>query len=180
MSARFAIGRNSLWSLGRAFIACGLIGLGCAATQLGATTADLTQGRGQSEQGSKVFADNCAKCHGQRGEGVGNAPDVLGPGALPEYPRNTVSSSDPALSDPQMLQLEAQARPAGAAWRDPFRTAQDLFSFTSTHMPKEHVADLKPAEQWAVVSFMLAVQGANLPAGGIGPANAGSIQIPRR
>ncbi len=180
MSAGFAIGRNSPWSLGQVFVTCGLIGLGCAATQLGATTADLAQGSGQSEQGARLFANNCAKCHGQRGEGIGSAPDVLGPGALPEYPRNTVNTSDPALSDPQMRQLEAQARTAGAAWRDLFRTAQDLFNFTSTHMPKEHVADLKPAEQWAVVSFMLAVQGASLPAGGIGPANASSIQIPRR
>jgi mono/diheme cytochrome c family protein len=175
-----AHGRTLLSQIGGAFIVSGLIAVGCAAVQLGATPADITQARSQSEKGATVFANECAKCHGQRGEGIGNAPDVLGPSALPQYPRSTVNTSDPALSDPQMLQLEAQARPSGASWRDPFRTAQDLFNFTSTHMPKGHAADLKPMDHWAVVSFMLAVQGATLPAGGIGPANAGSVQIPRR
>jgi mono/diheme cytochrome c family protein len=179
MSARIAHDRTSLSLVGNAFLVCGLIGIGCAVTQLGATPADLAQARGQSEKGANIFASECAKCHGQRGEGIGSAPAILGPGALPEYPRDSVSSN-PGLSDPQLLQIQAQARPAGSAWRDSFRSAQDLFNFTSTHMPKGHVGDLKPPEQWAVVSFMLAAQGATLPAGGIGPANASSIQISRR
>ncbi len=165
--------------IGGALSVCGLVVLGCAATQLGATPADLAQARGQSAKGANVFASECAKCHGQRGEGIGNTPAVLGPGALPEYPRSTVSSGDPGLNDPQLLQIEAQARPAGAAWRDPFRNAQDLFDFTNTHMPKGRAGAVSPDDNWALVSFMLAVQGASVPAGGIGPANASSIQIPR-
>jgi hypothetical protein len=175
-----AHGRRFVSRIAGGFVVGGVVGLGCAATQLGATPAEIAQASGQAEKGASVFAGECAKCHGQRGEGIGNAPDVLGPTALPEYPRNTVNTSDPALSDPQMLQLEAQARPSGAAWRDPFRTAQDLFNFISTHMPKGHVGDLKPADQWAVVTFMLGVQGATLPPGGVGPANASSLRIPRR
>jgi cytochrome c len=101
-----------------------------------------------------VFANECARCHGQRGEGVGSAPAILGPGAL-------------------------QARPAGAAWRDQFLNAQDLFNFTSTHMPKGNAGKL-PRDYWVLVSFMLAVQGANVPANGPGPANASSILIPAR
>ncbi len=163
--------------IGGAFV---VIALGCAATQLGATQDELTRARGQAEQGATVFASECAKCHGDRGQGVGSAPAILGPGSLPEFPRSEVSSTDPAVSDPQLLQLEMQSRPAGAAWRDTFRSAQDLFNFTSTHMPKGHPSDVRIPDHWAVVSFMLAVQGANLPAGGIGPANASSIQIPRR
>jgi hypothetical protein len=162
---------------GGAFV---VIALGCAATRLGATPDELTRARGQAEQGAKVYANECAKCHGQRGEGIGSAPAILGPGSLPEFPRNAVNSSDPGMSDPQQLQLEMQSRPAGAAWRDPFRTAQDLFDFTSTRMPKGHPSDVSIADHWAVIGFMLAVQGATLPAGGIGPANASSIQIPRR
>jgi len=166
--------------IGGAFALCGLIGFGCAATQLGATPADLLRARDQAGQGATVFANECAKCHGQRGEGIGGTPDVMGPGALPEFPRNTVASSDPALSDPQMLQIEMQARPAGSAWRDPFRNAQDLFNFVSTKMPKGHPGDVKPADHWAVVTFILAAQGGKLPPAGIGPANASSIPIPRR
>ena len=180
MSARIAHRGPSLSQIGRAMLASGLIGLGCAATQLGATPTDLAQARGQSERGANVYASECAKCHGQRGEGLSGAPAILGPGALPEYPRSSVSSNDPGLSDPQLLQIEAQARPAGAAWRDPFRNTQDLFNFTSTHMPKGRAGAVNPNDAWAVISFMLAVQGAGVPAGGIGPANASSIQIPRR
>ncbi len=180
MSARFADRRTSLSRIGGAFVLFGSIVVGCAAMQLGATPAEMAQARGQAEPGANVFASWCAKCHGQRGEGIGAAPAILGPGALPEYPRNVGGPESSALSDPQLLQIEAQARPAGAAWRDPFRTAQDLFDFTKSHMPKGRAGELRPADYWAVVSFMLAVQGANLPAGGIGPANASSIQIPRR
>jgi hypothetical protein len=180
MSARICDRGSLLSLLGGVFTLCGLIGLGCAATQLGATAGELALARGQSEQGANVFASECAKCHGQRGEGIGSAPDILGPGALPEYPRSSSGASGSELTDPQLIQIEAQARPAGAAWRDPFRNAQDLYDFTTTHMPKGRASELRPGDRWAVVGFMLAAQGARLPAGGIGPANASAIQIPRR
>ncbi len=180
MSTRFAHRGPSLSLSGGAGLVLGLLAYGCAASQLGATPAELAQARSQSERGANVYAAECAKCHGDRGQGVGSAPSVLGPTALPEYPTSAVAASDPALSDPQLLQIEAQARPAGAAWRDPLRNAQDLFAFISTHMPKGRAGALGQSDDWAVVSFMLAVQGAKLPAGGIGPANASAIQIPRR
>jgi mono/diheme cytochrome c family protein len=171
---------SGLLVIGGSFALCGLIGLGCAATQTGATTVELASARSQAGQGAAVFDKECARCHGQRGEGIGAAPDLMGPGALPEYPRNSVSSSDPAMSDPQLLQIEMQSRPAGSAWRDPFRNGQDLFNFVSTHMPKGNPASVKPADHWAVVTFLLAAQGAKVPPAGIGPANASGIPIPRR
>ncbi|MGA7741894.1 MAG: c-type cytochrome [Polyangia bacterium] len=166
--------------VGGAFAFCGLVLLGCAVTQLGATPADLARANDQAASGAKTFASECAKCHGQRGEGLANAPALLGHGALPEYPRDTGGSGDPNLIDPVQLQIEMQSRPAGAAWRDPFRNAQDLYSFVSTHMPKEHAGELRLDDYWAVVNFLLAAQGASLPAGGIGPGNASSTPIPRR
>jgi len=180
MRARFADRKTSLCRIGGGFVLFAAIALGCAATQLGATPAELAQARSQSERGASLFASACVKCHGERGEGIGLAPSILGPGALPENPPDPSGAAGSALTDPQLIQIEAQARPAGAAWRDPFRNAQDLFDFMSTHMPKGHPGDLKPADHWAVVSFLLAAQGASLPAGGVGPANASSLQIPRR
>jgi mono/diheme cytochrome c family protein len=180
MVARYARKGTSLSSLGSAFVICGLIGLGCAAIQLGATPADIARAKGQADRGATVFANECARCHGQRGEGIGSASAILGPGALPEYPRALVGSTDPAQSDPQLLQIEAQARPAGSAWRDQFRTAQDLFNFVSTRMPKGNAGKLPQPDYWAVVSFMLAVQGAKVSASGLGPTNASSIPIPAR
>ena len=166
--------------VGGAFALCGLVALGCAVTQMGATPADLARAKDQAAQGEGVFTSECAKCHGPRGEGRGGVPALLGPGALPEYPRDLASSGDPSVSDPQLIQIEAQARPAGAAWRDNFRNAQDLHAFISTRMPKGHAGTLKPAEYWAVVNFILAAQGATLPPGGVGPANASAIAIPGR
>ena len=179
MLARFAHRRMSSLVRG-AFVVCGLLGLGCAAIQLGATPVELARARDQSDRGATLFASACANCHGQRGEGVGSVPDVLGPRALPEYPRDSSGSNDPSAGDPQLLQLEAQARPAGAASRDCFRNAQDVFNFISTRMPKGHGGALKPDEYWAVVNFLLAAQGATKPTGDIGPTNATSIPLPRR
>jgi len=164
---------------GGALMLSGLLWLGCAATQTGATTADLARARDQAAQGATTYASECAQCHGQRGEGVGSAPAILGIGALPEYPRSS-GPGDPTITDPQQLQIQMQTRPAGAASRDSFRNAQDLYNFTSTQMPKAHPGQLKQDSYWAVVSFLLAAQGASLPAGGISPANASSILIPRR
>jgi mono/diheme cytochrome c family protein len=169
--------------VGGAFMLCGLVLLGCAVTKMGATTADLARARDQAAPGATTYASECAQCHGQRGQGLAGAPAIMGPGALPKYPRDIAGSSvdDPMLidNDPVLLQSEMQTRPEGAAWRDPFRNAQDLFTFTSTHMPRMHAGELKQGDYWAVVNFLLSAQGARLPAGGIGPANATSIPIPR-
>jgi len=162
------------------FVLCGLAWFGCATTKLGATPEELSRARDQSAAGAAVFSNECATCHGGRGEGLANATAILGPGALPEYPRDTGGTGDPTLTDPQLIQIQAQTRPAGAAWRDPFRNAQDLYTFTTTHLSKSRAANLKDADYWAVTSFILAAQGVSLPAGGLGPSNAASIPIPKR
>ncbi len=179
MSFRFAYSRASM--VGCSVMLCGLAWLGCATTQSGATPEELVRARGQADQGATIYMNECAKCHGQRGEGLASSPAILGPGALPEFPRTTGSATDPTVLDPQMIQIQAQTRPAGAASRDPIRNAADLFSYTMRHMPKSHADELlKEGDYWAVVGFLLAAQGASLPPGGIGPANAVSIPIPRR
>ncbi|HEX3904403.1 MAG TPA: c-type cytochrome [Polyangia bacterium] len=154
--------------------------LGCASTKVGATPDDLTRAHDQAAPGAIVYANECASCHGGRGEGLASAPAILGGGALPEYPHDTGGVGDPTITDPQLIQIQAQTRPAGAPWRDPFRNAQDLYTFTTTHLPKSRAANLKDADYWAVVSFLLAAQGVSLPPGGLGPANAASIPIPKR
>lgn len=168
----------------RALGALGVLGamalVGCASTKSGATPDEIARAHDQSAQGASVFTNECASCHGGRGEGLASAPAILGPGALPEYPRDTGGVGDPTITDPQLIQIQAQTRPAGAPWRDPLRNAQDLYTFTTTHLPKSRAANLKDADYWAVVSFMLAVQGVSLPSGGIGPSNAASIPIPKR
>lgn len=149
----------------------------CSASRFGATDVDLARGRDKASQGATVFAQECARCHGERGEGLAGASAILGPGALPEFPRD-LSGPTSAIQDPQQIQIQVQTRPAGAPWRDPFRNAQDLYDFTSNHMPKARAAVLTLEHYWAVVNFIVAVQGGKIPEGGINAANASTIPIP--
>jgi cytochrome c553 len=149
----------------------------CAATQPGATDAQMALGQSRATTGSSVYANECARCHGQHGEGLASTPPVMGPGALPEYPRD-LGTGNSNLTDPQQIQIQQQTRPQGAPWRDPFRNAQSLFDFVKLHLPKARAAAMKQDDYWAVVSFLLAVQGADVPATGVTADNAMSIAVP--
>ena len=72
----------------------------------------------------------------------------MGDGALPELPPERDVNSDPAAGDPELLRLRAQTRPAGAPWRDPFRTASDLYGYVSKNMPlpAQKVGSLSPEQ----------------------------------
>jgi hypothetical protein len=159
-------------------IAAAMVGA-CAGTARGATDANLAAARSGSPNGAKLFAQNCSKCHGDRGESSGNAPDVLGDGALPEYPRAKSLIADPAAGDPESLRLKAQSRPLGAPSRDPFRTAQNLYDYVSKNMPlpDKLAGSLPPEDYWAIVNFMLLAHGVALPAGGVTPQNASTVKL---
>jgi cytochrome c len=151
---------------------------GCSTAGLGATEPQLAKARDRASAGADVFANECVRCHGKRGQGLAGAPEILGPGALPEYPRN-MNSGMQAIVDPDQLQIQQQTRPSGAPTRDVFRNADDLHAYLHDHLPKSRAAAMKSEDYWAVVTFMLAAQGADVPSEGIGPNNAASIPIPR-
>src|SRR6188768_786296 len=151
--------------------------LSCASTPRGATDANLANAQQVVPNGFALFEQNCAGCHGKRGESQGRAPRVMGAGALPEYPPEHNLNADPAAGDPELLRLRAQTRPAGAPWRDTFRSAQDLYRYVSTSMPlpADKVGSLSSEQYWAIVNFMLLAHGAQVPPGGVTPANANSV-----
>ena len=151
----------------------------CATMQYGATEPNLAVARNTAPEGAALFARHCASCHGQRGESSSTAPRIMGPGALPEYPRARNPNTDPTLSDPALAQLQAQSRPEGAPRRDPFRTAQDLYNFISEKMPLpvERAGSLAADEYWAIVNFVLLAHGVPLPAEGVNPASASSVKL---
>lgn len=153
-------------------------GFGCSTASLGATEPQLAKGRDRASAGADVFANECARCHGGRGQGLAGAPEILGPGALPEYPRS-MSSGMQAVVDPDQMQIQQQTRPNGAPTRDLFRTTADLEAYVHNHLPKARATAMKDDDYWAVVTYMLAVQGADVPPQGIGPGNATTISIPR-
>jgi len=151
----------------------------CSATPLGASEPNLANAQKKAAPGGELYDRECSTCHGKRGEGMTAAPAVIGSGALAEYPRDKSLSTSPAMSNNAQQQAGDSTRPPGAPSRDPFRTAQDLFTYVSTQMPlpKSRAGSLKPDEYWAITSFILLAHGSSVPEGGVNAGNAASVQI---
>jgi mono/diheme cytochrome c family protein len=152
----------------------------CAVTPLGATESGIAQARAKTPPGADLFNRQCASCHGKRGEGLTNAPAIIGPGALPKYPRDDTSSSNPTFSTNAQVQQDTTRVP-GQSKRGAFVTAQDLYDYVSTRMPlpKSAAGTLRPEEYWAIVNYMLIAHGVPVPTEGITDANAKTINIQR-
>jgi mono/diheme cytochrome c family protein len=159
----------------------GMVAGACGASAKGATDASLATARSRAAPGADVYTKECAGCHGAHGEGLGNAPAIMGAGALPEFPRDQSATGNPSTTDPQELQIRQLTRPAGAPTRDPFRTAQDVYAYVSGRMPKgKRAGQLKPDEYWAVVNYMLLAHGTTAPDSGINEGNAASVSVQAR
>ncbi len=175
------VGRMQRLLMGKrwCFVAAAAMGVACASTPRGATQANFATARSGAPQGWTGFKQRCSGCHGERGESVTSAPRIMGPGALPEYPRERKHNADPGAGDPEQLRLEAQSRPAGAPWRDPFRTAQDVYTFVSKKMPlpTDQAGSLSEEEYWAIINFMLRAHGVSVPPAGVNAQNASSVKL---
>ena len=62
-------------------------------------------------------------------------------------------------------------------WREPFRTAADLYNYVSIQMPKKHPGSLGSQDYWKIVTFMLIAHGASVPPEGVDAQNAPSVTI---
>lgn len=96
----------------------------------------------QAMVGQKLYADNCASCHGDGGEG-GKAPRVVGisQGALPLDP------------------------PSDAKYRTTqFKTAADVAGFVVKAMPPKNAGKLTEEQYWDILAFDLKANGVDLGA----------------
>lgn len=150
-------------------------GLACATTPPGASDANLSAAKSAMSRGAALFEQNCASCHGSRGEGTTTGPVVMGGGALRVYPRT--GTSENLTTDPNELQLRASTTLPGGTGRPPFNTAKDVFDYISTTMPPNRPGSLRAEEYWAILSFMLQAHGANPPAGGVTAKNAATVNV---
>lgn len=92
----------------------------------------------QIEQGKQLYVANCAKCHGNAGEGSKDAPPVVGKDAFP-----------------------LDARPNQK--RDvKFHTAADIFGWASAHMPPKNPGSLTTDQFLAIFAFDLTANGIKL------------------
>ncbi len=94
----------------------------------------------QATVGQKLYADNCASCHGDGGEGDGKIPRVVGldKGALP---------------------LDAAP---GSSRKVKFHNAADVGGWAAQNMPPGKGGSLKEWQYWAIIAFDLKANGVTL------------------
>jgi cytochrome c len=122
-----------------------------------ADMASAQKGGGGSEQaqeGGKLFEKNCAKCHGNEGQGTKKAPAVVGKEALP-------------LDPPATAKLR----------KTQFHTAQDVAEFVSTKMPANKPGSLSADQYYAILAFDLQANGVDVSGKKIDPTTAATIKL---
>jgi mono/diheme cytochrome c family protein len=90
-------------------------------------------------RGATLYGANCAKCHGDAGQGTDKGPAVVGAGALPKDPR------------------------PGAKRQVVFSTAYDIGAWVMENMPGDNPGSLAPEEYLAILAFDLKANGVALP-----------------
>ena len=122
-----------------------------------ATAAPPASFADQVAQGQTLYVNNCAKCHGDAGQGTDKGPRVVGikEGALPLDP------------------------PAGRKYRkNSFVTVADVAGFVVANMPPGNAGSLTNDEYWAILAFDLHANGIDLPTP-LTPEAAKTLTIPR-
>lgn len=92
----------------------------------------------QIEQGKKLYIAKCASCHGDAGQGKKDAPPVVGKEAFP---------LDPSPKAKRNVK---------------FRTAADVFAWTTKNMPAKNPGSLTTDELLAIFAFDLTANGIKL------------------
>src|SRR5215471_6471570 len=108
----------------------------------------------QVSEGQKLYAEHCASCHGDNGEGSKKAPPVVGKTALPLDP--------PATAKKRKTQ---------------FHTAKDVYDFVSKNMPSKKPGSLKPDEYLAILAFDLKANGVDMSKTTLDAASAEKIVL---
>lgn len=123
-----------------ALIACGGGETPQPTTPTSAPTTGASSWNDQVSAGQKLYAENCASCHGSGGEGT-KAPRVVGlsQGALP-------------LDPPSTSKYRKQQ----------FHTAADVADFVVHNMPPNKAGSLPEKDYWAILAFDLHANGVDL------------------
>jgi mono/diheme cytochrome c family protein len=101
--------------------------------------AGLPAGRGNYARGAQVYAQQCASCHGAKGEGVAPNPKLVG-----REPRDFSFANDPKLG-----------KTIGNYW--PYATT--VYDYINRAMPFATPGSLSPSDVYSVVAYLLAENG---------------------
>lgn len=129
--AAAALAQSPKYGVGRPPTADELRGL---ATAVAPDGAGLPEGSGTPAEGREVFATNCARCHGEKAEG-GVGPVLVGG-------QGTLATAKPLKT-------------VGSFW--PYATT--VWDYVNRAMPFDHPGTLKPAQVYAVVAYILNING---------------------
>ena len=137
--AKTALGHTMGFSMAAAL----LLAIGCAHGSGGdsaAGTVTAADAKSQATAGATLYAEHCASCHGDHGEGIScGAPPVVGKDALPLDP------------------------PASAKYRKAtFHTARDVYDFVKANMPAKAPSSLSQDQYLAIIAFDLSANGVDL------------------
>ncbi len=100
-------------------------------TSIGPSGKGLPPGSGTAKEGAELYANKCAVCHGEAGEGSLMAPQLVGG-------QGTLTSPRPVLT-------------VGSYWA----FATTAYDFISKAMPRGQEGSLKPNQVYALTAFLL-------------------------
>lgn len=116
----------------------------------------LPPGRGGVAEGARVYAEQCAACHGEKGEGSGDYPALVGG-------RGTLASARPVQT-------------VGSFW--PYATT--VFDYIHRAMPYGAPGSLTPDQTYAVTAWILAENGVVGRDAVLGRENLARVRMPNR
>jgi S-disulfanyl-L-cysteine oxidoreductase SoxD len=116
----------------------------------------LPDGKGTATEGAAIFAARCAACHGDKGQGVGDFPALVGG-------RGTLTSDKPLLT-------------VGSYW--PYATT--IFDYIRRAMPYEAAGELSADETYALTAWILAQNTIIKPSAVIDRRTLPKVQMPNR
>jgi cytochrome c len=120
----------------------------------------LPAGRGTAVEGAAVYSQKCASCHGAKGEG-GSAERLAGRASGDSF----AFATDASL-----------ARTIGSYW--PYATT--LYDYTARAMPFQQPGTLTPDETYALVAYLLFVNGVIAEDTVIDESSLPKIRMPAR
>ena len=143
----------------------GALGIGRPASELDIAKADVTvlpdgaglpPGRGDAKQGAPVYQAKCAACHGDKGQGIGDFPALVGG-------LGSLAGKEPVLT-------------VGSYWP----VATTLFDYIRRAMPYHAAGELTDDEVYALTAWVLAANGVISQADVLDRARLPRLKMPNK
>jgi cytochrome c len=130
--ASLALAQTARFSLGRPATSEDLRKHG---NLVGPSGQGLPKGSGSAVEGKRIYEQQCAACHGLKGEGTNEFSALVGG-------RGTLATDKPVLT-------------VGSYW--PYATT--IWDYVNRAMPYQSAGTLKPDDVYAVTAYILALNG---------------------